>query len=164
MTIITITGNAAIDNILAVAIANFVPTTEQIGGITLGLTLGMDPFTVLLISLIVNCSLFFPIYFGLRLLYRGVFSRIKIFHKYLERVRSKGKPYIDKYGFFGLTLFIALPTPLTGTYTASILAWLLDLDWKKSFLAIALGSTIGALVIFFGYIGLFNFLKAVFGF
>jgi uncharacterized membrane protein len=61
-------------------------------------------------------------------------------------------------------LFIALPTPLTGTYTASILAWLLNLDWKKSFLAIALGSTIGALVIFFVYIGAFNFLKSILGF
>jgi uncharacterized membrane protein len=161
MSIVTITGNPAIDNILAVAVANFIPTTEQIGGITLGLTLGMDPATVLIVSLLVNCSLFFPIYFGLKLLYTKIFSRIKIFQKYLDRVRIKGKPYIDKYGFFGLTLFIALPTPLTGTYTASILAWLLDLDWKKSFLAIALGSTIGALVIFFGYLGLFNFLKAV---
>ena len=153
-----------LDNVLAVAIANVVPTTEQIGGIILGLSLGMDPLTVLATSLTVNCLLFFPIYFGLRLLYKDVFSRIHLFERYLERSRRKGKPYVDKYGFFGLTLFIALPTPLTGTYTASIVAWILDLDWKKSFAAIALGSTIGALVIFFGYIGAFNFLKTLFGF
>jgi uncharacterized membrane protein len=153
-----------LDNVLAVALANVVPTTEQIGGILLGLSLGMDPAIVLITSLTVNCLLFFPIYFGLRLLYAKVFSRIKLFQRYLERVRTKGKPYIDKYGFFGLTLFIALPTPLTGTYTASILAWLLDLNWKKSFAAIALGSAIGAMVIYFGYLGVFGFLKAIFNF
>lgn len=153
-----------LDKVLAVAIANVVPTTEQIGGIILGLSLGLDPATVLLTSLIVNCLLFFPIYFLLKLLYKDLFSKIHLFERYLERARRKGKPYVDKYGFFGLTLFIALPTPLTGTYTASILAWLLDLNWKKSFAAIALGSAIGACVIYFGYLGAFNFLKAFFSF
>jgi len=147
---------------MLVIIANLSPISEQIGGISLGLSLGLDPITVLLISLTINCLLFFPIYFGLRLLYNKFFSKIKLFEKYLERVRKKGKPYVDKYGFFGLTLFIALPTPLTGTYTASILSWFLDLDWKRSFLAIAVGSFIGALVIFFGYFGIFNFLKILF--
>jgi len=151
-----------LQNILLVIIANFVPTTEQIGGITLGLSLGLDPVTVLVTSLTVNCLLFFPIYFGLKLLYKKVFSKIKLFEKYLERVRTKGKSYIDKYGVLGLTVFVALPSPLTGTYTASILAWFMNLDWKKSFLAISVGSIIGALVIFFGYLGIFNFLKIIF--
>ncbi len=147
-----------------IILANLSPISEQIGGIFLGLQLGLDPLTVLLISLSINCFLFFPVYFGLKLLYNKFFSKIRLFEKYLERVRRKGRPYVDKYGFFGLTLFIALPTPLTGTYTASILSWFLDLDWKKSFLAIALGSAIGAVVIFFGYFGIFNFLKMIFNF
>ncbi len=147
-----------------VVLANLLPTTEQIGGITLGLSLGLDPATVLIASLLVNCFLFFPVYFGLKLFYNKFLSKIGLFEKYLDRVRSKGKPYIDKYGVFGLTLFVALPTPLTGTYTASILSWFLDLDWKRSFIAIAIGSTIGALVIFFGYLGIFNILKIIFKF
>jgi len=151
-----------IEKTAMVILANLLPTSEQIGGISLGLFLGLDPLTVLLLSLLVNCFLFFPIYFGLKLFYDRILSKIKLFEKYLEKTRIKGKPYIDKYGFFGLTLFIALPTPLTGTYTASILSWFLDLDWKKSFAAITLGSLIGALIIFFGYFGIFNFLKLLF--
>jgi uncharacterized membrane protein len=150
------------EKIIMVIIANFVPTTEQIGGISLGLTLGLDPVTVLVASLTVNCLLFFPIYFGLKLLYKKVFIRIKLFERYLERAQKKGKPYIGKYGVFGLTAFVALPSPLTGTYTASLLAWFMNLDWKKSFLAIAVGSFIGALVIFFGYFGVLNFLRIIF--
>jgi uncharacterized membrane protein len=152
------------EEILMVILVNLLPTSEQIGGITLGLASGLDPLTVLLISLSVNCFLFFPVYFGLKLLYSKFLNRIKLFEKYLERIRTKGKPYVDKYGFLGLTLFIALPSPLTGTYTASILSWFLDLDWKRSFLAIALGSFIGAMVIFFVYFGFFNFLRTIFGF
>lgn len=144
-----------------VILANLLPTLEQIGGISLGLSLGLDPLTVLLVSLLVNCSLFFPIYFGLKFFYGRFLNKINLFNKYLERVRRKGKPYVDKYGVFGLTMFIALPTPLTGTYTASILSWFLGLDWKRSFLAIFLGSTIGALVIFFGYFGVFSLLRTI---
>jgi uncharacterized membrane protein len=151
-------------SVLAVIIANLIPTTEQIGGITLGLTLGLDPLTVLIASLTVNCLLFFPIYFGLDLLYKKVFRRIKLFQNYIKRTQKKGKPYIEKYGVLGLTVFVALPSPLTGTYTASLLAWLMDLDWKRSFIAISIGSIIGALVIYFGYLGLFNILKLIFHF
>jgi uncharacterized membrane protein len=150
-----------LDQIVAVALANFIPTTEQIGGITLGLSLGLDPATVLIVSLLVNFSLFFPVYFGMDFLYKNLFKRIGLFNKYLDNVHKKGKPLVEKYGVFGLTLFIALPTPLTGTYTASVLAWLLGLEWKKSIFAIVIGSTIGALVIFFGYFGIFNFLKLI---
>jgi uncharacterized membrane protein len=153
-----------LEKIVMVALANLMPATEQIGGISLGLNLGLDPLTVLSVSLLVNCLLFFPIYFGMDFLNDIFLKKIKLFEKYLERARKKGKPYIDKYGVFGLTLFIALPTPLTGTYTASILSWFLNLDWKKSFLAIAVGSTIGAIVIFFGYFSIFNFLKMVLNF
>jgi uncharacterized membrane protein len=145
-----------------VIIANLLPSLEQVGGIPIGLALGLDPIYTLLISLSVNCLLFFPVYFGLKLFYNKIFSRIKLFNKYLEKVRKKGKPYVDKYGILGLTVFISLPTPLTGTYTASILSWFLDLDWKRSFVAIAIGSTIGGLIILGSSLGILNILKLIF--
>jgi uncharacterized membrane protein len=145
-----------------VILANIMPTLEQVGGIPLGIALGLNPIYTLLISLAVNCLLFFPVYFGLKLFYKEVFSEMRLFRNYLEKVRKKGKPYIDKYGTIGLTLLISLPTPLTGTYTASILSWFLNLDWKKSFLAIFLGSLIGGLIILGTTLGFLEVLKIVF--
>jgi uncharacterized membrane protein len=142
-----------------VIVANILPTLEQIGGIALGLSLGLDPVYTLLVSLMINCLLFFPVFFGLKLFYKDFLSRIKLFNRYIERVRRIGKPYVDKYGIVGLTLFISLPTPLTGTYTASILSWFLDLDWKKSFVAIVIGSTIGGIILLVSYVGFLNILK-----
>ena len=142
-----------------VILANFLPTLEQVGGIPLGIALGLDPFYAFLVSLSVNCFLFFPVYFGLKIFYEKLFSKIKLFYKYLEKTRKKGQPYVDKYGFVGVTLFISLPTPLTGTYTAAILCWFLNLDWKKSFLAILAGSAIGGLIILATSLGVLNFFK-----
>ncbi len=152
-----------IEGIWIVAFLNLLPTTEQIGGITVGLALGLNPLLVLFVSLTINCVLFFPVYFGLEAFHERALSKIKLLKRYLERMRKKAKPYVDKYGVLGLTLFIALPTPLTGTYTVSALSWFLGLDWKRSFLAIILGSSIGALIIFLSYFGVFYALKALIG-
>lgn len=146
---------------LLVILANLSPFSEQIGGIALGFALNLDPLYILMVSLMVNCLLFFPIYFGLKFFYKSVFYRIGLFNKYLAKIRKKGKPYVDKYGIIGLTLFISLPSPLTGTYTASILSWFLDLDWKRSFIAIAIGSTIGGIIILSASLSLLEMLKLV---
>jgi uncharacterized membrane protein len=149
---------------LLVILANISPALEQIGGIPIGLALGLDPMYALFLSLTVNCLLFFPIYFGLKIFYKRFFSNVKFINRQLERIRRKGKPYIIKYGIFGLTVFISLPTPLTGTYTASILSWFLGLDWKRSFVAIAIGSTIGGVIILATSLGLLEALKLLFSF
>ncbi|MFH0928756.1 MAG: small multi-drug export protein [Candidatus Aenigmatarchaeota archaeon] len=150
-----------LEETIAVIVANILPTMEQIGGIPLGIALGLDPLYSLMVSLTVNCLLFFPVYFGLKVFYDRVFSKIKLFNRYLEKVRRKGQPYVDKYGVLGLTLFISLPTPLTGTYTASILSWLLNLDWKRSFIAIVIGSTIGGIIILSSVLGFLEVLKFI---
>ena len=145
-----------------VVLANLLPTLEQLGAIPLGLSLGLDPFTTFFVSLLINSSLFFPIFFGLKIFYDVFFSKMKIFNKYLRSVRKKGKPYIDKYGTVGVTLFICLPSPLTGTYTGAMLAWLMDLDWKKGFLAIFFGSLIGGVIILASSLGLLTAIKLIF--
>lgn len=142
-----------------VILANLMPSLEQVGGIPLGIALGLNPLYVLVLSLSVNCLLYFPVYIALKLFYDNVFSKIQLFNKYLERARNKGKPYVDKYGILGLALFISLPTPLTGTYTASMLSWFLDLDWKRSFVAIFLGSLAGGLIILGTTLGFVEALK-----
>jgi len=145
-----------LDSIAIVAFTNFIPTAEQLGAIPLGLALGLDPLTVLLVSVIVNTFLFVPTYVILHLFYKGVLSKIKFIRNYLQKVQTKGKPYIDRYGILGVTAFIALPTPFTGTYTGSILCWAMNLDWKRALLAIFLGSFIGGIIIVLGVLGIVN--------
>jgi uncharacterized membrane protein len=53
---------------------------------------------------------------------------------------------IQKYKFAGLAVFVAIPLPFTGAWTASLLAYLLGLKFWPSFLSIVLG-VIGAAVI-----------------
>ena len=124
------------------------PITELRGGIPLGISLGLDPLFTFSMAIVANALLFFPIFLVLHLFYDKFLSRIQIFNHYLDTVRRKGSPKVAKYGFLGLTLLVAIPLPITGVYTATILSWLLGMNWKRAFPAIGLGVVIaGAIVL-----------------
>lgn len=58
---------------------------------------------------------------------------------WLEEKTLKKRDKIDKYGVWGLLIFVAIPLPGTGAWTGSLLASLLHLDRKKSFGVICIG-------------------------
>jgi uncharacterized membrane protein len=134
--------------ILLILLATVSPISELRGGIPLGiLEFGLDPFFVFCIAVIANALIFFPVFFALRLLYDKLLYRIPLSDKYLDSLRRRGKPKVEKYGFWGLFLFVAVPLPLTGAYTGTILAWLLGVDWKKAFPAVGLGVVVAGVVV-----------------
>jgi len=128
-------------------LATVLPISELRGGIPLGISLGLDPWFTFSIAVIANALIFFPIFFALRLFYDKLLYRIPLFDKYLDNLRKRGKPKIEKYGFWGLILFVAIPLPITGAYTGTILAWLLGMDWRKAFPAVGLGVIVAGVVV-----------------
>ena len=137
-----------IDKIAQVLLATVLPISELRGGMWLGIvTFGLDPLLIFAIAVIANILIFFPIFFALRLFYDKVLYRIPLFDKYLDNLRKRGKPKVDKYGFWGLFLFVAVPLPLTGAYTGTILAWLLGMEWRKAFLAVGVGVVVAGVVV-----------------
>lgn len=130
------------------------PITELRGGIPLGISLGLDPLFTFSMAIVANALLFFPILLALHLFYDKFLSRIQIFNRYLDSVRRKGNPKVAKYGFPGLTLLVAIPLPITGVYTATILSWLLGMNWKRVFPAIGLGVVIAGVIVLLVTLGI----------
>jgi len=87
----------------------------------------------------------------------------KLFNRFIQRVRRKTSHLIDRYGFWGVTVFVAIPLPVTGAYTGSVAAWLFGLDRKKSLLAVLAGVCISGIVVssilYFGLEGFEFFYK-----
>lgn len=54
---------------------------------------------------------------------------------------------IERAKYWGLFIFTAIPLPLTGCWTASIVASILHLDYKKSLLLIVLGNIVAGAAI-----------------
>lgn len=134
------------------------PISELRGGIPLGVSLGLDPLFTFSISVIANALIFLPIFFALHFFYDKLLSRIPFFNKYLDILRKRGKPKVDKYGFWGLTFFVAIPLPITGVYTGTTLAWLLGMDWKKAFPAVGLGVIVAGIVVLLITLGVISIL------
>jgi uncharacterized membrane protein len=126
--------------IALVLLACVSPISELRVGIPLGiLHYGLDPLLIFSIAVVANALVFFPIFLILHLFYDKLLYRIPLFDRYLANLRRRGKPTVDKYGFWGLFAFVAVPLPFTGAYTGTILAWLLGMHWKKAFPSLALG-------------------------
>ncbi len=135
---------------LVVFIISLMPVLEcRLGMFTAIVLLGMNPFVGFIISFLGNIL---PIPFILILINKifELLKKIPYVNKpiyWLEEHTLKKKDKIDKYGIWGLLLFVAIPLPGTGGWTGALLASLLNLDKKKSFGVIAIGVFIAGLII-----------------
>lgn len=66
--------------------------------------------------------------------------------KWLEKKVDSKREQIDKYGYWGLILFVGIPLPGTGAWTGSLLAVMLGLNKKKSFACILVGVVLAAII------------------
>ena len=65
---------------------------------------------------------------------------------WLEKKGHSKRGQIDKYGYLGLILFVGIPLPGTGAWTGSLVAILLGLDKKKSFICICIGVLLASII------------------
>lgn len=87
-------------------------------------------------------------------LIRPIFAwlrRTKLFRPLVEKLEKKAMSksgQIEKYEFWGLVLFVGIPLPGTGAWTGALISALLDIDWKKAFLAILLGVCLASVIMY----------------
>lgn len=131
-----------------VFIISMLPLLELRGGLIAASLLNVNFWAGYVISIIGNIL---PIPFVLLFLEK-IFNFLKRFKttekivvKFENKVLSK-KKQIDKYGYFGLLLFVGIPLPGTGAWTGSALAVFLHLDRKKSFIYILLGIILASII------------------
>ncbi len=72
---------------------------------------------------------------------------ISLFDKTVVKTRHKLSQKVAIYGLLGITLFVAVPLPITGAYTGTLGAWVLGLPIRKSFLAVSLGVLISTIIV-----------------
>lgn len=126
------------------------PVAELRGGIPVALLLGIHPILAYTVCVLANLTVVPLVYIFLEKIhhhlmpisiYRDVFDR------YVGKTRSRLHIKVEKWGYFGLTVFVAIPLPVTGAYTGTLGAWFLGMNKLKSFLAIALGVCIAGLIV-----------------
>lgn len=131
-------------------IISMIPILELRGGLLAAALLKVPELMAIPLCIIGNII---PIPFIL-LFIRKIFKwmkNFKMFRGLVEKLENRAMGKSDKikrYEFWGLLLFVGIPLPGTGAWTGALIASLLNVDIKKSSLAI-LGGIIMATVIMY---------------
>ena len=82
---------------------------------------------------------------------------MKGFVEKLEKRAMARSESVANREFWGLMIFVAIPLPGTGAWTGALIAALLKLDPKKSFLSVFLGVVVAAVLVTLGVYGVIGF-------
>jgi uncharacterized membrane protein len=136
--------------ILKIIIFSLLPLSELRGSIPIGLSSGLPLSLVFPIAVLSN-ALVFPIFYLFLTFIHDLLMKLKLYRKifdyFLEKTRKKVGPQVEKYGYLGLTLFVAIPLPVTGAYTGTLGAWFFEMKKRKSFFAVFLGVIIAGIIV-----------------
>jgi len=128
---------------------SMLPISEARVAIPFALTQGLSPIKAYLLSVAGNIAPVLP----LLLLLKGLFSLLrryetgrKIFTR-INKLAMKREGIVKRYGFIGLIFLVALPLPITGAWTGSLVSVFLGLSVRYAFLAISIGVCIAAAIV-----------------
>ena len=142
----------------AVFIISMIPLLELRGGLLAASLLKISAAKAIPLCIVGNII---PIPFIL-LFIRQIFKvlkKTKLFRGLIIRLENramKKSDQVKKYEFWGLMLFVGLPLPGTGAWTGSLIASLLEIDIKKSSMAILCGiimATVIMYIVSYGLVG-----------
>jgi len=141
------------------------PISELRGGIPYALASGFGIWKAFIICVLANILVVIFVFLFLTYLHKSFLNfnwYKKSFGFLVKRVQKKSvgiEKSSGKWGYFALCIFVAIPLPMTGAWTGTLIAWFLGWNKVKSFLSIALGVLIAGIVVSLvslGVIGIFN--------
>ncbi len=134
---------------VVVAIVSALPIFEVRGGIPVGMAKGMSLTEILPIAIAANVLIVVPILLWFNpvadwLMQRGILTGI--IKRLIARARSK-KPMVDKHGVWAVTLFVAIPLPVTGAWTGALVASVFEMDFWRAVACMVLGVMIASAIV-----------------
>ncbi|MBI4153103.1 small multi-drug export protein [Candidatus Woesearchaeota archaeon] len=136
------------NDFLWIILLSIVPVAELRAAIPYGIFAADIPLLpVVLVSALSNI-LVAPIAYGVLHFAETWLRHLAFFDRFWSSAVLRGQrrvhPYIEKYGILGVALFIGVPLPGTGVYTAALGAYALGVPFRKFFIASAIGVLIAA--------------------
>ncbi len=138
------------------------PISELRGAIPLGLAFGFSPLKTYLLAVFGNGVIVAPLF--LFLIYGSGWAMQKsewckkVLEWVFERTRKKHVAMMSSIGFVALAVFVAIPLPMTGAWTATVLAFLVNMPFRKALTAILIGVISAGVIVLVISLGVRSFL------
>lgn len=133
---------------VAVFVVSMLPIIELRGGLIAAALLDLALVKAFIICFLGNILPVPFILWFIRIILNWM-RNIKCFKKFVKWIDGKvekKKVQIEKYGFWGIVLFVGIPLPGTGAWTGSLIAAMLDVNKKKAFLACTIGILMAGII------------------
>ncbi len=141
--------------LLMTFLVSMVPIIELRGAIPIATAHGLDWRIAIPIAIIGNLiPVPFIIIFIKKIFawIRRMIPKLDGFITKLEQRAESKRETVEKYAFWGLFMFVAIPLPGTGAWTGALIAAMMDMKLKRAFPSILLGViTAGIIVAFVSY-------------
>jgi len=148
---------------LCVLLCAMLPVIELRGAIPLGFALGLPLGETFALAVLGNMI---PVPFILLLIQKllawmesarwGLVRRLAGF---IRRKAEKNREKVQKYAFWGVCLFVAIPLPMTGAWTGSLVASTIGMKFQKAMLSALIGVLIAGCVVSLICSGVIGFLS-----
>ena len=142
------------------------PIGELRAGIPIGLSFDLKPWLVYCLAVLGNLAPVLPILFFMEPVSRWLMEHSQFFDRVLgglfEKTRVKHGERIERYGAIALIAFVAIPSPGTGAWTGSLVAWLFGIKHRYAIPAIVVGVLIAGVIVISistGALTVFRFLE-----
>lgn len=157
---------------LLVFLVSMVPLIELRGSVPIGLsTMLGDPLPIIPLYIICILGNMLPVpvifFFARKVLLWGADKKFigKFFRFCIEKGEKGGKKLQEKAGrglYFALFIFVGIPLPGTGAWTGTLAASFLDMDFKKSVIAVMAGVVLAGIIMGLVSMGIFGAFGAIF--
>lgn len=130
-------------------IMSMMPIVELRGAIPLGIALGLNPIGVYISSVVGSTLVSIPLILTFRHIINFLRTK-KMFEKLVLKIDRKIDSAMKKLknvSILGIILFVGIPLPTTGTWTASAIASILKIRIKNAFLGVLLGNMMAGIII-----------------
>ena len=136
---------------LCVLFCSMIPIIELRGAIPMGALLGLPWWQSYLLSIVGNMLPVPLILLFIKAVLKWMAnSKVNFFNKlggWIQRKADKNHDKIAKYSFWGVCLFVAIPLPMTGAWTGSLVAAMIDMKFWKALLSCLIGVLIAGVVV-----------------
>ncbi|HUU54207.1 MAG TPA: small multi-drug export protein [Armatimonadota bacterium] len=132
-----------------VFIISALPIFEIRGGVIAGILLELPLWRVLLYGFLGNIASVTPLLLFLEPITKWLYgNRLadRLFHWLFERARRKAEQ-VNRWGPLGLMFFTAIPLPVSGAWTATLIAILLGVHRGRAIASIYAGIVIAGIVV-----------------
>lgn len=137
--------------IITTILLAMLPISELRGAIPFAYLQGMSIWLAAPLAIFCNALVVPVVYIFLSSLHKVFYKHWnwyqRLFDKTVVRARAKLQEKVNKYGYWGIMLFVAIPLPVTGAWTGTLGAWVLGLDKSKTMLAVCGGVLISGAIV-----------------